>query len=191
MPESHIFDPKHIDILESADRKNWQNTDEIIELLKLKPSDVVADLGCGTGYFAVPFSRKVKKVYSIDIQKEMLAYLEEKVRKQEIGNIETVLSKDDEIPLQDESVDVLFSANTLHEFRDKEAIICEMRRVLKTDGRVAIVDFRKEDTGFGPPVSSRISKEQTKRLFTEISLTALKSHDLKFHYFIVFGKTEL
>jgi ubiquinone/menaquinone biosynthesis C-methylase UbiE len=191
MAESHIFDPKHIEALESKDRKNWQNPTEIVNLLELDSSDIVADLGCGTGYFTVPFSRKVKKVYGIDIQKEMLAYLEEKVRKQKIGNIETLLSKDDEIPLQDKSVDVLFSANTLHEFRDKKAIIDEMRRVLKSDGRVSIVDFKKEDTGFGPPVSSRVSKEEAKHLFTERDLTALESYDLKFHYLIVFGKTGL
>ena len=65
-----------------------------------------------------------------------------------------------------------------------------MQRVIKADGRIAIVDFKKEDTGFGPPVSHRISKEQAKRLFKEKGLTALKTHDLKFHYLIVFGKTD-
>ncbi|MGW8289529.1 MAG: class I SAM-dependent methyltransferase, partial [Candidatus Bathyarchaeia archaeon] len=109
MAESPIFDPKHIAILESEDRMNWQNPTEIIELLELKPSDVVADLGCGTGYFTVPIARKVKKVYGIDIQKEMLSFLEQKIQQQKIENIETLLSKENEIPLQDESVDLLLS----------------------------------------------------------------------------------
>ena len=78
MPDNHVFDPKHIDVLESEDRKDRQNPEEIIQLLNLKPTDVVADLGCGSGYFAIPLSRKVKKVYGIDIQTEMLEYLEKK-----------------------------------------------------------------------------------------------------------------
>jgi ubiquinone/menaquinone biosynthesis C-methylase UbiE len=191
MAKHHIFDPKHSSILESEDRKNWQNPQEIIKLLELKPSHAVADLGCGTGYFTVPIAHKVKKVYGIDIQQEMLTFLEQKIRQQKIRNIKTLLSKENEIPLKDESVDLLLSVNTLHEFRDKEAIIDEMQRVLKADGRLAIVDFKKEDTGFGPPVSVRISKVQAKRLFMKRGLTVLKTHDIKFHYLIVFGKTEV
>ena len=146
-------------------------------------------MGCGTGYFTIPIARKVKKVYGIDIQTEMLTFLEEKIQKQKIANIETVLSKENEIPLPKESIDLLLTVNTLHEFRDKETVMAEIWRVLRTDGRAVVVDFRKEDTGFGPPVSVRISKEQAKHLFKKSGLTALISHDLKFHYLIVFGKT--
>jgi len=188
MKESHVFDPKHIDILESEDRQTWQNPEEIMEVLELKPSFVVADLGCGSGYFTVPISRKVRKVYGIDVQKEMLEFLEEKIQKQKILNIEILLSKENEIPIQNESVDLLLSVNTLHEFRDKEKMINEIRRVLRPDGHVAIVDFKKEDTSFGPPVSIRVSKEQASRLFEKHGLTFLKAHDLKYHYLIVFRK---
>jgi ubiquinone/menaquinone biosynthesis C-methylase UbiE len=190
MAESHIFDPKHRAMLESEDRKNWQNPKEIIKLLELKPSDVVADLGCGTGYFTIPLSYKVKKVYGIDIQKEMLTFLEHKIQQQKIGNIETMLSKENEIPLKNKSVDLLLSVNTLHEFSHKEAIIDEIRRVLKVDGRVVIIDFKKEISDSGPPLSIRISKEQAKRFFKEKGLIPLKTHDLKLHYLLVFGKTE-
>jgi len=188
MNESKVFNPKHIGALESEDRKTWQNAEEILGMLELKPSYVVADLGCGSGYFTVPISRKVKKVYGIDVQKEMLEFLEEKIQTQKILNIETLRSKENEIPLQNDSVDLLLSVNTLHEFRDKEKIINEMRRVLKPKGLVALVDFNKEDTGFGPPVSVRVSKEQTSGLFEKQGLTFLKAHDLKYHYLIVFRK---
>ena len=190
MPKSHIFDPKHRAMLESEDRKNWQNPKEILKLLELKPSYVVADLGCGTGYFTVPLSYKVKKIYGIDIQKEMLSFLEDKIQQQKIGNIETVLSEENEIPLKNKSVDLVLSVNTLHEFRYKEAIIDEMRRVIKADGRAVIIDFKKEISDSGPLLSHRISKEQAKRLFKEKGLITLKTHDLKLHYLLVFGKTE-
>lgn len=188
MSESHIFDPKHIDALESEDRKTWQNLEEIIGLLELKPSYVVADLGCGSGYFTVPISRKVKKVYGVDVQKEMLEFLEQKIQEQKIVNIETLLSEENRIPLQNESVDLLLSVNTLHEFRDKENMITEIRRVLRPRGQAVIVDFKKEDTDVGPPVSIRVFEEQAKLMFKKQALTALKTHDLKYHYLIVFRK---
>ena len=184
----HIFDPKHIEILESEERNTWQNRQEIIDLLELKPSNILADLGCGSGYFTVPISRIVKKVYGIDIQKEMLDYLEQKIQNQKIPNIETLLSKENEIPLQNESADVLLTINTLHEFRDRERIINEIRRVLKLKGKAAIVDFKKEDTGFGPPVSIRLSKEEASHIFEQKGLAVIKSYDLKYHYLIIFRK---
>jgi len=190
MKESHVFDPKHVAVLESEDRKTWQNPEKILELLKLKPDYVAADLGCGSGFFAVPLSRRVKKVYGIDFQKEMLEFLEQKIQEQNIGNIEPLLSKENEIPLQNESVDLLLSVNTLHEFHDKNRIIKEIRRVLKPEGQVAMIDFKKEDTLFGPPVSIRVSKEQASRFFEKQGLTVLKTHELKYHYLIVFRKEQ-
>ena len=188
MDGHHIFDPNHVEILESEERKTWQNREEIIQLLRLKQSYVVADLGCGSGYFTVSISRKVEKVYGIDIQQEMLALLEQKIQKQKILNIETVLSKENEIPIQNESVNLLLTVNTLHEFLDKERIISEVRRVLKPTGKAAIVDFKKEDTDFGPPVSIRLSKEQASHLFEKQGLKFMKSYDLKHHYLIFFRK---
>ena len=152
-------------------------------MLKLKPYPIVADLGCGSGYFTVPISRKVKKVYGTDIQREMLEFLEQK-----IPNIKTLLSKENEIPLQNVSVDLLLTINALYEFRNRERIIREIQRVLKPKGKTAIVDFKKEITGFGPPVSIRLSKERASHLFKKQGLTVFKSHDLKYHYLIFFGE---
>jgi ubiquinone/menaquinone biosynthesis C-methylase UbiE len=188
MSESHIFDPKQIGVLESEDRKTWQNREEIIGILELNSSYVVADLGCGSGYFTIPISRKVTKVYGIDVLKEMLEFLQQKIQKQKIVNIETLLSKENKIPLQNESVDLLLSVNTLHEFYEKDKTINEIRRVLRFKGQAVIVDFKKENSGFGPPVSIRVSKEQAWRLFEKKALTAVKTHDLIYHYLIVFRK---
>lgn len=175
--------------LDSKERLVWQNPAEIVEQLPLKPSYVVADLGCGTGYFTIPLSHKVTKVYGIDIQQEMLTALDQKIRQQKIGNIETMLSTENKIPLQNESVDLLLSVNTLHEFSDKDAIISEMKRVLRADGHAAIMDFKKEDTGFGPPVSIRLSEDEAKHLFEKNGLTMKKMHDHKHHYLLIFRKT--
>jgi len=186
---SHIFDPKNVAALESKQRKEQQDPEKIIKLLGLKSSDIVADLGCGTGYFSVPISNKVNKVYSIDIQQEMLDYLLQKIQNQQISNIEVLLSKDvNKIPLPNESVTVLLTVNTLHEFQDKQQMIKEIWRILKPNGKAAIIDFKKVNTGSGPPVSVRISQEHAIKLFQNIGLNNVAIHDLKSHYMLIFQK---
>jgi len=184
----HVFDPAHIAVLESQERKIWQDPNEILKAVDPKPDWVAADLGCGSGYFTVPLSRMVRKVYGIDVQKEMLAFLEQKIERQKIENIEPMLSKPDEIPLENNSVDLLISVNTLHEFGDREKMIRKMRRVVKKGGRLLIVDFKKEDTGFGPPVRIRIPKPRAIKLFEAKGFALLKTKELQYHYLLVFAK---
>jgi ubiquinone/menaquinone biosynthesis C-methylase UbiE len=191
MKESHVFDPRHINVLEMEDRKTWQNPEEILGKVKIKPHFIAADLGCGSGFFTVPLSKKVKTVYGIDVQKEMLQFLEQKIRKLKIKNIVPLLSRENEIPLENESVDLLVSVNTLHEFDKKKAMIAEMQRVLKHGGKALIVDFQKQDTGFGPPVAIRVSKKRASQLFEEQGFIVLETHDLMYHYLLVVSKKNM
>ena len=146
-------------------------------------------MGCGSGYFTIPISHKVKKVYGIDIQKEMLDYLERKMQKQRINNVETLLSRENEIPLKVESIDLLLTVNTLHEFRNRKKMIKQIRRVLKPQGKAVIVDFKKEDANFGPPIRIRISKGETILLIQEQCFEVSEEHSLAYHYLVIFLKT--
>lgn len=188
MKESHVFNPKNVDILEAEDRKIWQNPEEILGVIELDLDYVAADLGCGSGFLTIPLSRRVKKVYGIDVQKEMLEFLEHNIENQRIENIMPLLSEENKIPLEDETLDLLISVNTLHEFSDKEKMIQEIWRVLRRNGKAVIVDFKKEENGFGPPIAIRLSKDLAKNLFEKNGFTFLKSKDLTYHYLIVFWK---
>jgi ubiquinone/menaquinone biosynthesis C-methylase UbiE len=183
-----LFDPKNIDFLEMEERKNWQNPEDILKTIEIKPESVVADLGCGSGFLTVPLSQKAMRVYGIDVQKEMLKFLEHKIHDLKIENIRLLLSKENEIPLGNESVDLLVSMNTLHEFDDKERMVEEIRRVLKQDGKALIADFKKEKTGFGPPAAIRVSRKQATTLFEKKGFTTLKRENLSYHYLLVFSK---
>lgn len=188
MKASHLFNPKNIAVLEEEARRTWQNPEEILGAVEIRPAFVAADIGCGSGYFTVPLSQKIKKAYGIDIQKEMLAFLQQKIGKLKIKNIEPRLSRINEVPLGNEAVDLLISINTLHEFDDKERMIEEMQRVLKPGGKALIVDFKKEDTGFGPPVAIRVSKKQAVRLFERKGFSVLRTRNLPYHYLLVLSK---
>lgn len=188
MSHSHVFDPEHIAVLESENRKIWQNPDEILSATEIRPHWIAADLGCGSGYFTIVLARQVKKVYAIDVQKEMLDFLETKIRRLRISNIKLLLSKANEIPLENQSIDFLISINTLHEFEDRDKMIREINRVIKPHGRLLIVDFKKEETGFGPPVNIRISKVQAAKLLSESGFILVGQKDLAYHYLLVFAK---
>ena len=188
MTSPHIFNPKHITVLEMEDRKIWQNPEEILETLRIKPDIVAADLGCGSGFFTIPLSKEVKKVYAIDVQKKMLEFLQEKIRRLRIRNIEPLLSTGNDIPLEDDSVDLLMSMNTLHEFDDKKRMAKQIRRVLKQGGVAVIADFKKKNRGFGPPLAIRLSKQQAINLFEQSGFTILQTKELKYHYVLTFVK---
>ncbi len=188
MKYSHLFDPEHISVLEDEDRRVWQNPDTILTAVEIKPNIVAADLGCGSGYFTVPLARMVKMVYAIDVQKEMLDFLVDKIKKQKIRNIKLLLTKPDEIPLESESIDLLLSVNTLHEFDNKGKMIQEIGRVARRNGKLLIVDFQKKDTGFGPPVEIRVSKTRAIKLFAERGFRFSTAKLLPYHYLLVFIK---
>lgn len=97
----------------------------ILEKLELSGKTVLADLGCGTGFFSIPAARRVKKVFALDIQQEMLDFLRKKIKKEKITNIEVILSGESSIPISDKSVDILLMANVFHEDQTLDLItIC-------------------------------------------------------------------
>ena len=74
-----IFNPEKIHILESEKRRQYLNPEQILSFLDLQPNNIVADLGCGSGVFTIPISKKVKKIYGIDIESKMIQVLDQKI----------------------------------------------------------------------------------------------------------------
>ena len=119
---------------------------------------------------------------------EIVLSIEEKIRRLKIGNIEPLLSTGNEIPLGNDSIDLLITMNTLHEFDDKEKMVEQIKRVLKQGRTVLIADFKKEETRFGPPIAVRLSKQQALTLFENSGFTTLLKRELEYHYLLAFTK---
>jgi ubiquinone/menaquinone biosynthesis C-methylase UbiE len=131
-------------------------------LLGLQPGMVIADIGAGTGFFALPFARAVApegKVWAVDLQPEMLALLEEKLRVEAAPpNIGLLQGSATATGLTDHCCDLVFLANIWHELDDPADVLTEMRRILRPSGRIAILDWRAELTSPpGPPQHHRVS----------------------------------
>ena len=156
--------------------------------MDLNHNYIAADLGCGTGVFTIPLSKKVKKVYAIDVEPKMIEIVDQKIIKNKIINIATMLSLDNKIPLANDFLDLLLTINTLHEFNDLNRTLSEIYRILKPNGKVAVVDFKKKNEGFGPPQNIRISSHKARKLFIDKKFEVLKMKYFRFDYFLLLKK---
>ena len=154
------FSAAHAHRLEDPERKIWLPPAEVMRALALQPGETAADLGAGTGYFALPMAVAVGqagKIYAVDAQTEMLALLKSKLDREGLANVELVHAEAERTGLPEASCDLYFLANVWHELEDWAAAAREARRVLKTGGRVAILDWRPDvDAENGPPLAHRV-----------------------------------
>lgn len=129
---------------ERPERDTWQKPNEIVQALELKNGTIVADIGAGSGYFSRRFARAVApngKVYAVDIASDILGYVKEQTAKQNIHNIEIVVSHEDDPMLPANSIDLAFFCDTTHHIANRVDFNRKVGRALKEHGRMAIVDY--------------------------------------------------
>ena len=147
---------QYLEHLNSPERDQYQKPLQVIEALNLKPGQAVADLGSGSGYFTrrlVGAVTESGKVYAIDVEPEMLRYVEDSlVHMHAPYNAEFILARPDSPKLPVESVDLIFVCNVFHHLEDRISYFRNVRSALKSGGRIAIIDFyhdeRSGDLGF-------------------------------------------
>jgi len=161
--------------------------------MNLKSGDRFLDLGCGAGDYSIRACEIVGKtgmVYALDRWEEVAAIVAEKAAAKKFGNVKAMVCNiSGSLPIEDNSVDVCLMANVLHGFKlatDGEALFGKIRRVLKPGGRVAIIEFKKEETSFGPPVHIRISPEDIEKAITQHGFEPAGRADLGCNYLAQF-----
>ena len=138
---------QYIDRMNAAERD--LKVDEVIAKLKLKPGDIVADIGSGSGSFTVPFAKAVAPngiVYAVDIDKDMLSYVADRAQKAGVTNVKTVLGEFDDPNLPVKDVDVAFFHRVLHMIEHRQAYLNSTVTYLKKDGRVVVIDKNPADS---------------------------------------------
>lgn len=133
--------------LERPEREREEQPKKAIELMKLKPTDVVADIGAGTGYFSFRMAAAVPqgKVLAVDIQQEMLDLMTRAAKDAGIKNVEPVLGTITDPKLPENGVDVVLMVDAYHEFDHPFEMMSAIVRSLKPGGRVVQVEYRAED----------------------------------------------
>jgi len=144
----------------------------ILKELNILPGQIVLDAGCGNGYMSKEFSKIVSntgKVFALDPDREAIETLKEETKGSNIEAIEADITKT--VPIKESSTDLIYLSTVLHGFSkdEVESFQKEAKRLLKPNGRLAIVEIQKRSTPFGPPLGVRFSPEE---LIQTIRLTA-------------------
>jgi SAM-dependent methyltransferase len=136
------------DWLERPERDFEENPDRAIDLLSLKKGMVVGDVGAGTGYFSVRMARKVGpqgRVLATDLQPQMLARLKRNLEREKIRNVEPVQATESDPNLPDGALDLIIMVDVYHEFSQPQEMLRKLKKALKPDGRLVLLEYRKED----------------------------------------------
>ncbi|MGH8660874.1 MAG: class I SAM-dependent methyltransferase [Burkholderiales bacterium] len=182
---------KWAQVFDDPARDAWQKPDEVIRALKLPPDALVADIGSGTGYFAVRLARAVPKgkVYGVDAESDMVRYLGERAQREGLSNIAPVAAagSDPRIPAP---VDLVIVVDTYHHIPSRERYFRNLQKSLKPGGRLAIIDFTP-DSPVGPPKRARIPAETVKKELGRAGYGLREEHAfLPNQYFLVFQPRE-
>ena len=136
------------DWLDRNERVNEEEPDIALDELKLEKGSTVADVGAGSGYMTVKMAGRVGptgKVYANDIQPEMLTLLRQRLAKEHVTNVETVLGTIDDPRLPAGAIDLILLVDVYHEFSQPQLMLRHMREALKSGGRLVLLEYRKED----------------------------------------------
>jgi precorrin-6B methylase 2 len=191
---AHVMGHEGADWLERPTRELEEKPDQMIESLNLKPGDVVADIGAGTGYITWRMAKKVGpagKVYAVEIQQEMLDLLSDNMKKRGVTNVIQALGTITDPKLPRKTLDLIIMVDVYHEFShpfEMAEAICE---ALKVGGRLAFVEFKKEDPNVPIKEVHKMSEAQVKK---EMSIHPLEHSqtvtNLPWQHVIIFRKTK-
>jgi cyclopropane fatty-acyl-phospholipid synthase-like methyltransferase len=152
--------------LERPEREAEEEPSRAIEALDLRAGMTVADIGAGSGYYTVRMARKVGaggRVYATDIQVGMLSLLQRRAKQEQLQNIVPVLGAVDDPRLPPGSLDLALMVDVYHELSSPQAFVRRLREALKPDGRLVLIEFRKEDPRVPIREEHKMSVEQVRQ----------------------------
>jgi ubiquinone/menaquinone biosynthesis C-methylase UbiE len=178
--------------LERPDRATEEQPQKMIAALELKSTDVVADIGAGTGYISQLIARQVPegKVLAVDVQPEMIALLKQRIAKSKIANIQTQLGTEQSPELPPASIDLAIMVDAYHEFSYPHEMMVGIVAALKPGGRVVLTEYRGEDPKVFIKPHHKTTQKQIQQEMKSVGLKLLKNENvlLQQHLFF-FGKS--
>lgn len=188
---AHDFDDveAHAKRFDDPARDAWQKPDEVIAALRLVKGMQIADIGAGTGYFAIRLARtpEAPTVHAVDVAPAMVAHLKSRAEREGLKNVVPVLAAADS-PNLSTPVDLVLVVDTYHHIGDRVAYFRRLQASMTPGARLAIIDFRK-DSPEGPPVEFRFEPEQITQELGQAGFVLDARHDfLPRQHFLVYRR---
>ena len=178
--------------LERPQREQQERTDTLIALLNLKPTDYVADIGAGSGYFAFRMGKLVPKgyVFAVDIQTEMLGLIKDRIANGEGNNVIPVHSSTASPKLKENTIDIMLLVDAYHEFSLPKEMGVGMFKSLKPGGRIALVEYRAEDASVPIKTLHKMTETQAKLEMAAVGFEWIStdSTSLPWQHLMIFRK---
>jgi ubiquinone/menaquinone biosynthesis C-methylase UbiE len=170
---AHVMGYQGIDWLERPERETEEHLTQLVDVLKLTPGMVVADIGAGSGVISIKMADKLKPtgtVLAVDIQEEMLSVLSKRCKQLKITNIKPTRGTEKSPNLKPATVDLALMVDVYHEFRYPYEMLSAISKALKPGGRVVFVEYRKEDPNVPIKLVHKMTEAQVKREAAEPAL---------------------
>jgi FkbM family methyltransferase len=177
--------------LEREEREQEEKTAQLMKNLAVQPGQVIADIGAGSGYHSSLLSKMVGngKVYAVDVEPEMIAYLNERIKREGKKNIIPVLSTEKTVSLPANSMDMMLLVDVYHEFSFPYEMALSMLEALKPGGKLVLVEFRAEDPNVPIKTIHKMSQQQAVKEFKAAGFTFEKNiSNLPWQHCLIFRK---
>lgn len=188
---ARVMSHEGADWLERPGREQEEAPEKAIAMMELKPTDVVADIGAGTGYFSFRIAKRVPqgKVFASDIDPQMVEDLRQGIAERHVTNVVPVRGNTRDPGLPQGQVDVVLMVDAYHEFDHPREMMEAIVRALKPGGRVIDLEYRAEDPAVMIKPHHKMSQAQVKKEMAAVGLVHLKTaQDLPQQHFFVFQK---
>jgi ubiquinone/menaquinone biosynthesis C-methylase UbiE len=188
---SLVMGHEGIDWLERNNRDSEESPSRAVEALALKPTDVVADIGAGSGYYAFRIAPLVPQglVVAVDIQPEMLTFLKKRAVELGVNNVEPHLGAVDGAKLPPHSIDLALMVDAYHEFSHPREMLESLMSALRPGGRVVLLEFRAEDPAVPIKPLHKMTERQIRLELESVGFRWLATHDfLPWQHMVVFEK---
>jgi SAM-dependent methyltransferase len=189
-----LFPPQDLGLLEAPDRDIWQRPDQVMDVLGVAEASIVGDVGAGAGWFTIRLARRVGPngiVYAEEVQPGAVTAISRRVADEGMRNVRTVLGQVRDPRLPRATLHAVLMVDTYHETEiaeDRVALLRNVGRSLRPDGRLGVIDFTQQGGGPGPPIDDRVAPDVVIREAAEAGLALLsRERFLPFQYFLVFG----
>ncbi len=188
---AYVMGYQGIGWLERSEREKEENVSKLIKNMRIKPNDVIADIGAGSGYHAFRMASLAPNglVYAVDIQTEMLMAIENKKTFSKISNIETILGTEKSVEIPINSVDKILMVDVYHEFSFPLEMIASMKSALKSNGQLFLIEYRAEDPLVPIKTIHKMSENQAVKEMKAAGFKLLKNiENLPWQHCMVFVK---
>jgi len=177
--------------LERPSRADKENPALLVDSMNLAPTDVVADIGAGTGYFTFRMAPRVPdgRVFAVDIQPEMLDMMRETIQTEGIDNVTLVQGTVQDPKLPSDSIDAALMVDAYHEFSHPREMMLNLKEALVPGGRVYLVEYRKEDPSIPIKPLHKMTEAQARKEMEAVGLEWVATEEmLPRQHFMIFQK---